>query len=99
MQQRMHLTMYEESATTTTRKIERLRHENAIHRNDACPPSEHDRELQKVYHCLSDTEHGWNYTRMLLDITCERWRPVPAGLPTLSITWRLRTLSLRKGRR
>jgi hypothetical protein len=28
-----------------------------------------DRELQKVYHRLSNAEHCWNYTRMLLDIT------------------------------
>jgi hypothetical protein len=30
-----------------------------------------DHELQEVYHCLRDAEHGWNYTRMLLDITHE----------------------------
>jgi hypothetical protein len=30
-----------------------------------------DRELQVVYHCLSGTEHGWNYTRPLLDIAHE----------------------------
>jgi hypothetical protein len=30
-----------------------------------------DRELQEVYRHLSDTEHGWNYTRMLLNITRE----------------------------
>jgi hypothetical protein len=71
MQQHTHLTMYEESATATTREIERLRHENAILRNGARPPSELDHELQEVYHHLSDTEHGWNYTRMLLDITHE----------------------------
>jgi hypothetical protein len=35
------------------------------------PPSEQDHELQEVYHHLSDTEHGWNNTRMLLDITRE----------------------------
>jgi hypothetical protein len=27
-----------------------------------------DRELQEVYCHLSDAEHGWNYTHMLLDI-------------------------------
>jgi hypothetical protein len=42
VQQRMHLTAYKESATATTREIERLRHENAILRNGARPPSEHD---------------------------------------------------------
>jgi hypothetical protein len=30
MQQRMHLTVYEESAATTARELERLRHGNAI---------------------------------------------------------------------
>jgi hypothetical protein len=30
-----------------------------------------DHELQEVYCCLSGTEHGWNYTHMLLDIARE----------------------------
>jgi hypothetical protein len=38
MQQRMCLTVYK--ATAATREIERLRHENAILRSGACPPSE-----------------------------------------------------------
>jgi hypothetical protein len=67
----MHLTAYEESGTATTRKIESLGHENAILCSGARLPSELDRELQEVYHRLSVAEHGWNYTRMLLDITCE----------------------------
>jgi hypothetical protein len=71
MQQRMHLTAYKESATATTREIERLRHENAILHSGARPLSEQDRELQEVYRRLSNTEHGWNHTRMLLDITRE----------------------------
>ena len=71
MQQRTRLTAYKESATTTTREIERLRHENAILCSGARPPSEQDCVLQEVYRRLSDIEHGWNYTRMLLDITCE----------------------------
>jgi hypothetical protein len=70
-QQCMHLTAYEESATTTAHEIERLRHENAILRSGAWPPSELDRELQEVYRRLSDVKHGWNYTRKLLDITHE----------------------------
>jgi hypothetical protein len=69
MQQRMLLTAYKESATTATREIERLRHENAILRSGAHPLSEQDRELQEVYRHLSNAEHGWNHTRMLLDIT------------------------------
>jgi hypothetical protein len=71
MQQHMCLMAYEESATTTTRDIERLRHENAILRSSAHPPSEQDHELQEVYHHLGDAKHGWNYTRMLLNITRE----------------------------
>jgi hypothetical protein len=70
-QQCTHLTAYEESATTAAWEIERLRHENAILCSGARPPSEMDCELQEVYHRLSDTEHGWNYTRMLLDISRE----------------------------
>jgi hypothetical protein len=60
---------YEENATATADEIERLRHENAILYSGAWPPSVLDHELQEVYHHLSDPEHGWNYTRMLLDIT------------------------------
>jgi hypothetical protein len=48
MQQRTHLTAYEESATTAAREIERLRHENAILHSGARPPSEMDRELHEV---------------------------------------------------
>jgi predicted RNase H-like nuclease (RuvC/YqgF family) len=69
MQQRMRLTAYKESATAASRKIEWLRHENAILRCGARPLSEQDRELQEIYRHLSNTEHGWNHTRMLLDIT------------------------------
>jgi hypothetical protein len=71
MQHHTHLMAYNESATATTREIERLRHENVILRSGARPPLEQDRELQEVYHRLSNTEHGWNHTRMLLDITHE----------------------------
>jgi hypothetical protein len=70
-QQRMHLTAYEESATATTQEIERLRHENTILLSSALPPSELNRELQVVYRRLSGAEHGWNYTRMLLNIARE----------------------------
>jgi hypothetical protein len=45
MQQRTRLTAYKESATAATHEIERLRHENAILRSGARPPSEQDREL------------------------------------------------------
>jgi hypothetical protein len=71
MQQRTRLTAYKESATAATHEIERLRHENAILCSGARPPSEQDCELQEVCHHLSNTEHGWNHTRMLLDITRE----------------------------
>jgi hypothetical protein len=71
MQQRTRLMAYEESATTATREIERRRHENAILCSSARPPLELDYELQEVYRRLSGTEHGWNYTCMLLDIARE----------------------------
>jgi hypothetical protein len=71
MHQHTCLTAYKESATTATNEMERPRHENAILRSGAHPPSEQDRELQEVYHCLSNAEHGWNHTRMLLDIARE----------------------------
>jgi hypothetical protein len=67
----MCLMVYEESATAISHELERLRHENAILRSGARPPSEQDHELQVAYHRLSDAEHGWNYTRMLLDNTHE----------------------------
>jgi hypothetical protein len=70
-QLRTRLTTYEESATAATREIKRLRHENAILRSGAQSPSELDRELQEIYCRLSGIEHGWNYTRMLLDIAHE----------------------------
>jgi hypothetical protein len=63
MQQHMRLTSYEESTTTTSRELERLRHENVILHSGACPPSEQDRELQDAYRRLSNVEHGWNYTK------------------------------------
>jgi hypothetical protein len=62
---------YKESATAATGEIERLRHENVILRSGVCPPSEQDRELKEVYHHRYNTEHGWNHTRLLLDITRE----------------------------
>jgi hypothetical protein len=71
MQHHTRLMAYEESATTTAREIERVRHENAILRSGARPPLEQDSTREEVYHCLSDAKHGWNYTHMLLDITRE----------------------------
>jgi hypothetical protein len=70
-QQHMCLTAYKESATATTYKIERMRHENAILHSGARPPSELDRKLHEVYYRLSGAEHGWNYTHILLDISHE----------------------------
>jgi hypothetical protein len=90
---------YKESATATTREIERLRHENAILHSGAHSPLEQDRELQEVYCCLSNTEHGWNHTCTLLDITCEEVETLPTGLSTLRTTWRCRMPSLRRGQR
>jgi hypothetical protein len=97
MQQRTHLTAYEESATT--HEIERLRHENAI--------------LAAVHiHLQSKTASYMRFTVPLVTpsmdettpVCCStsprrRWRSIPMGLSTLSTTWRRRMLSLRRGRR
>jgi hypothetical protein len=45
MQQRMHLTMYEESATATSHELLRLRHENGILHSSARLPLEQFCEL------------------------------------------------------
>jgi hypothetical protein len=71
MQQRTRLMVYKESATAATSEIERLRHENAILRSGVRPPLEQDRELKEVYRRLGNAEHGWNHSRLLLDITPE----------------------------
>jgi hypothetical protein len=70
-QRRTSLIAYKKSATTAVCEIERLWLENDILCNSAHPPSEQDHELNEVYHCLGNAEHGWNHTRMLLDITRE----------------------------
>jgi hypothetical protein len=67
----MLLTAYEECVTTTLSELERLRHENAVLHSSALSPSEQDHKLQVAYRHLSEAEHGWNYTHMLLDITHE----------------------------
>jgi hypothetical protein len=59
----MCLTAYEEHTTTTSRELERLRHENAVLHSRARPPSEQDHELQVAYCRLSEADHVWNYTR------------------------------------
>jgi hypothetical protein len=61
MQHRTRLTAYEESAAVTARELERLRHVNAILCSGAHPLSAQDRELQEVYHRLSNAGQGWNY--------------------------------------
>jgi hypothetical protein len=71
MEQRMRLTAYEEHATAIACVLERLRHENAVLRMGALPPSKQDRELQVAYRRRSEAERGWNYIHMLLDITRE----------------------------
>jgi hypothetical protein len=80
MQQRTHLTTFKQSATSATREIERLRYENAILCSGAHPPLEQDCELQEVYRHLSNAEHGWNHTRMLLDITREEVETYTHGI-------------------
>jgi hypothetical protein len=50
IQQCMHFAAYEEHTATTSRELERLRHENAVLCNSACPPSMQDHKLQVAYH-------------------------------------------------
>jgi hypothetical protein len=71
MQQRLRLTGYEEHTAATSRELERLRHENDVLHSGARPPLEQDYKLQVAYCRFSEAEHGWNHTRMLLDITRE----------------------------
>jgi hypothetical protein len=71
MQQHMRLMADEDHTAATSLKLKRLRHENAVLYSGVHPPSEQDRELQVAYCQLSEAEHGWNHTRMLLDITQE----------------------------
>jgi hypothetical protein len=80
MQQRTRLMAYKESATAATSAIERLRHENAILRSGVHPPSEQDRELKEVYRHLGNAKHGWNHTRLLLDITREEMETRTHGI-------------------
>jgi hypothetical protein len=71
MQQRMRLTAYEDHTTAASCELERPRLENSILHSSARPPSEQDHELQITYYRLSEAEHGWNHTRMFLEITHE----------------------------
>jgi hypothetical protein len=43
--------------------VEGPRHEDATLCSGTLPPSGQDRELQVVYHRLSEAEHGWHYAR------------------------------------
>jgi hypothetical protein len=99
MQQCMHLTTYKESATAATCEIERLRHENVILCSSACPLLEQNSELQEVYRRLSNAEHGWNHTRMLLDITREEVKTRTHGIIHLENHMETQMMSLRRGRR
>jgi hypothetical protein len=99
MQQRTRLTAYKESATATTREIERLRHESAILCSGARPRSEQDRELQRFTVTLVTPSMDGTTPICSSTSPARRWRPVPMGLSTLSTTWRCRVLSLRRGRR
>jgi hypothetical protein len=64
IQQRLHLGSLEQH-------IEELRRANAILYSGTPPLSDQDRELQVVYHSLSEAEHGWHYFRKQLDTARE----------------------------
>jgi hypothetical protein len=56
MQQRMHLTSYDEHNTAISHKIEQLKHENALLHSGTLPLSDQDRELKVTYHRLSEAD-------------------------------------------
>jgi hypothetical protein len=62
VQQHLQMTLLEQH-------IEGLRHENTTLRSSTLPPSGQDHELQVVYCCLSEAEHGWHYAHQQLDAT------------------------------
>jgi hypothetical protein len=93
MQQRTRLTAYKESATAATHEMERLRHESAILHSGARPPSEQDRELQKVYVALVTPSMVGTASVCCSTSPTRRSRPVPTGLSTLSTMWRRRRRS------
>jgi hypothetical protein len=62
MQQHLHSSSLEQH-------VEELRHANAILCSGTLPPSNQDRELQVMYHPLSEAEYGWHYFRQQLDAT------------------------------
>jgi hypothetical protein len=96
MKQSTLLTTYEECTIATLTEMEKLRHDNAILHTSALSPLEQDRELHVTYHHLSEVERGWNYTRMLLNITREEVDICTHGMST---TWSLKTSNLCRGRR
>jgi hypothetical protein len=51
--------------------VEELRHVNTILQSGTPPPSNQDHELQVMYCCLSEAEHGWYYFRQQLDTARE----------------------------
>jgi predicted amidophosphoribosyltransferase len=67
----MLLIAYDECTTATSTEMDKRSHENAILHASALSPLEQDRQLYVTYHHRSEAERGWNYTRILLDITCE----------------------------
>jgi hypothetical protein len=67
MQQRMHLTAYNEHNTIISHELEQLKQENVLLHSGTLPPLNQDCELKVVYHHLKEAEHGWNYTRQRLD--------------------------------
>jgi hypothetical protein len=71
IQERMHMAAYEEHDTTISCELGQLKHENDLLRGATLPPSDHNHKLKVTYHCLSEAEHGWNYTQQQLDAAHE----------------------------
>jgi hypothetical protein len=59
----MSMAACDERNTAISRELGQLKHENDLLCSGTLPPSDPDYELNVAYRCLSEVEHGWNYTR------------------------------------
>jgi hypothetical protein len=62
IQQHLSMAAYDKHIITISRELAQLKHENDLLCGGTLPPSDQDCEVMVVYHCLSEAEHGLNYT-------------------------------------
>jgi hypothetical protein len=93
------LNAYAEQATLTSHTMERLEHENINLRHETRESTEVDLELQTVYRCLSEAEHGWHFTHQQLDLAREAVGTCTHAIMHLENAVEMRMQSLRRGQR